>query len=406
MFNSINSIKKNSQIPIDYRILLLFMFFLLLSSYAFIIYAFYSTIAGLYVKKGLVDLGGNPSGHDFIVFWSASKIAKSGNPSSIYSLPEFNATLQSVAGTHIGRWAWNYPPTFLLIIFPLSFLPYLLALIVWIIGSLSVFLRMIRLIFSHPIAPWLFLGFPSVAYNLCAGQNGFFTTLCLCGGLLLLDRSPFLAGFLLGILSYKPQLFALLPVALLSGRHWKALGGLTVGASGLALMSLFVFGSDLWLKFFENIPFAATHWQTREILIKMPTAFALAQLSGISIPFSISFQLIVTLISIGIVIWIWSKETPLALRSSILSLCIVLSSPYLFCYDLVIISLPFAWMGWIAYTGKDKKMLMILIMCWVGLYFSIFFTCGVKIIPIILGLLLAFIVYHTRGSQKAFLYRT
>lgn len=390
---------KNFHHSRDRRILIFFMFFLLLSSYTYIVFECYSTIAGLSAGKGLVDLGGNPAGHDFIVFWGASKIARCGDPSSIYSIPKFNAILQSFAGTRIRHYAWNYPPTFLLILVPLSFFPYMPALIIWTAGPLLVLLRQIRLIFSDPTAPWLFLCFPGIVYNLVAGQNGSFTAVFLCGGLLLLVRSPFMAGLLLGVVSYKPHLFALLPIALLSGRNWKALAGLTVGVTVLTLASLVVFGPRLWQSFFENIPFAATHWQYKDLLIKMPTAFSLAQLSGNNDFLSAIFQIIVTLTTIYIVVWTWSQDVNLAFKGSILSLCIALSSPYLFCYDLAVISLPFAWMGWMAYTSKDSEMLLILVMCWVGLFFSIFFPYGVNPTPIILGILLAYIVYRMRAYE-------
>jgi hypothetical protein len=260
---------------------------------------------------------------------------------------------------------------------------------------------MMRLIVPHPIAPWLFFGFPSVAYNLCAGQNGFFSTLFLGGGLLLLDRSPFLAGLLLGMLSYKPQLFLLLPIALLAGRYWKALCGLAIGVSGLALSSLIIFGSNTWQAFFANIYFAATNWQTEDLLLKMPTAFALARLSGISTSFAVVFQLIITSILLIITIWSWSKKISLALRGSILCLCIALSSPYLFNYDLVIITLPFAWIGWIAYTHREKNMLMMLMIIWVFLYFSIFSPPGVNLTPIPLAILLIITIFRIRLAGKA-----
>jgi hypothetical protein len=397
---NLDYIKENSRIPIDYRILLLFLLFVLLSGYSVIFYGIYSTIAGIITKVGLVDLGGNPAGHDFVVFWAASEIVKNGDPSIIYSLMQFNASLQSIIGTNIADWAWNYPPTFLLIVLPFSYLPYLQMLVLWIIGTLILFLGMMRLIVPHPIAPLLFLGFPSVVYNFCAGQNGFFSTLFLGGGLLLLDRSPFIAGLLLGMLSYKPQLFILLPIALLAGRYWKALFGLAVGVSGLALLSLIIIGSNAWQAFFANIYFTATHWQTEDLLLKMPTIFALARLLGISSSFAVVFQLVLTSILVIILIWSWSKKITLALRGSIICLCIALSSPYLFSYDLVVISLPFAWLGWIAYEHSEKNMLMMLILIWIFSYFTIFHPIGVNLTPIPLAILLIITTLRIRSSEK------
>src|SRR5437868_4975074 len=47
---------------------------------------------------------------------------------------------------------------------------------------------------------------PGAAVNLFFGQNGILSTVLLGGGVLLLGSRPILAGVLLGLLAYKPQL--------------------------------------------------------------------------------------------------------------------------------------------------------------------------------------------------------
>lgn len=367
---------------------LVFLLFVLVSSYIFILRACYWTIAGLLTKPGLVDLTGMPAGHDFVLFWTASKVARSGDPSSVYSVEKFHAMMSSFIGTEVGRWAWNYPPTFLLIVLPLSYFSYVISLTVWIIGPLYGYLYIIRRIIFHPIAPWLFLGFPAVVYNLFAGQNGSFSALLLGGGLLLLERNPFAAGFLLGILSYKPHLFGLLPIALFAGRHWKALRGLVIGAVGLILFSLILFGYETWKAFFDNIQFAATHWQTEHFWMKMPTIFSASQSAGTGVRMATICQLAVTLMALGLVIWVWFRRFSLPIKGTILSLCIPLSTPYLFHYDLVLTGLAFAWLGWSAYTHRMRKTVALLITCWVSLHFSIFADLNLQVTPIIMVVLL------------------
>ncbi len=388
-------IEKNRRKGFDYYIFLLFLLFVLLSGYSSIFLGCYWTIAGLLTKKGLVDLTGMPAGHDFVVFWTASKMARSGDPSSIYSVQKLQTSIISFIGTDVGRWAWNYPPTFLLIVLPLSFFPYVVSLMVWVIGALYAYLFVIGRIISHPIAPWIFLGFPPVVYNLFAGQNGLFSTLLLGGGLLLLDRNPLLGGFLLGILSYKPHLFALVPLALLAGRHWRALGGLVVGVNALTITSLIVFGSRTWESFFYNIHFATTHWQTEYFLVRMPTIFAAARSAGASVSMAAIFQSTVTLIVVCLVIWVWFKGFPLPLKGAILSLCIPLSTPYLFPYDLPLIGLAFAWLGWMVYSRGERRGFAFLIICWISLHFSIFADLNLKVTPIVLIVLLLFAIRFT-----------
>ncbi len=55
--------------------------------------------------------------------------------------------------------------------------------------------------------------FPAVFINIGHGQNGFLTAALLGGALHWLDRKPWLAGILIGMLAYKPQFGVLIPIA-------------------------------------------------------------------------------------------------------------------------------------------------------------------------------------------------
>ena len=122
-------------------------------------------------------------------------------------------------------------------VYPLAFLPYLVSLCVWLATTLIAFVAVVRRIAPHPLTPWLALAFPGAFQNFFNGQNGFLSTALLGSGLLLLNQSPWVAGFLLGLVSYKPHLFALVPVALLAARRWQALVAALVTALLLALAS-------------------------------------------------------------------------------------------------------------------------------------------------------------------------
>ncbi|WP_029586365.1 glycosyltransferase 87 family protein [Bradyrhizobium sp. URHD0069] len=67
----------------------------------------------------------------------------------------------------------------------------------------------------------------AVFINAVGGQNSTWTAALFGGGLSPLERRPLLAGGLLGLLIYKPQLGLLIPVAL-AGRHWRASEGVAV----------------------------------------------------------------------------------------------------------------------------------------------------------------------------------
>jgi hypothetical protein len=157
-------------------------------------------------KAGLTDFLNRPLGADFSHYWLASALAQAGHPLTVYWAPEFIAALNAYFKVAYPV-PWLYPPTFLLLIYPLAFLPYL--------ASLGL---------------WLALAFPGMFQNFFNGQNDFLTIALLGGGLYLLDQSPWAAGCLLGLVSYKPHLFVLVPVALIAARRGLAQAGAGYGA--------------------------------------------------------------------------------------------------------------------------------------------------------------------------------
>ena len=351
---------------------LFFFFISFLFGYQYILYGCYWIIAGLLTKQGLVDLMGKPLGSDFVAFYAASKLALNGEPAAIYSISKLHVIEKLVIGADVGLRPWHYPPSFLTIVLPLSLFPYGLSFALWILSTLYGYLRIVRKIAPHRLTPWLFLAFLPAISNLFYGQNGFFSTILLGGGLLLLDSRPFTGGLLLGVLSYKPQLAILIPVALLAGRNWRALIGAAVSSISLALISLIVFGVATWKAFLHNIPYATELLKYhQEYWIKMPTIFANARLMGAGLAVAEILQLAIALVALGVVAWIWSRRLSLALRASSLTLAIFLTAPFAFEYDLALIALPFAWLGWEEVSTGRRTGQRILAACWLATYSAI-----------------------------------
>lgn len=352
---------------------------------------------GLLHKPRLTTMLGHPIGGDFVEFWAASALALQGTPDLIYQLSKLHDMEVAVIGVDFGCIPWLYPPSFLLLVLPLALLPYLAALVVWLTVTLLGALVVVRKIAPHPVTLRLALAFPGIFANFLQGQNGFLTMSFMGGGLLLVDRSPFVGGVLLGMISYKPHLAFVVLVALVAGRRWKALGGAAVAAGGLALLSGLVFGLDTWIAFWKNLPFAtkqfelaAEHWH------KMPTTYVALRLLGGGNLIAQIMQVIVTISAIVLVFWIWSRQTSLAIRASALVIGTLLVTPYAFDYDLAILALPVAWVGWEGYTqGWLRGEKYILLLAWLTPFIAPILAklTTVQVAPIVLA---TFLILLTR----------
>jgi hypothetical protein len=305
----------------------------------------YWILGGWFTGGKVSDRLGKPAGADFVQYWAASHLTLAGEAATVYDPRQFIETERQVAGGDYPV-PWLYPPTFLLILLPLALLPYLISLCVWMAVTLIGYLGVLYRIAPHRLAFWLALAFPGTFINLINGQNGFLSAGLLGGGLLLLDSQPWIAGCLLGLLSYKPHLAALVPLALAAGCYWQALAAMLITVGGLVGLSALILGSQVWLAFWHNLPLAMQLIRTGSIPIyKMPTTLAAVLEAGGGLWPAQVLQGLVTVGMIVLVVLAWRRRLPLPLRGSILVLAALLATPYAFPYDLALLALPLAWLG-------------------------------------------------------------
>jgi alpha-1,2-mannosyltransferase len=323
-----------------------------LTIYPRIFLALYVIIAGYWMLGGLmpghapVDRLEKPIGSDFLQFWTASNLALTSRAWAVYEPNLFYAAQQKVTGVFYPL-PWHYPPSFLLIVLPLAFLPYLLSLLLWILATLLLYVVVIRFIAPHPYALMLTLAFPATFQNVIHGQNGFLSAAFLGGGIALIGRHPIAAGVLFGLLTYKPHLAVLLPAALIAGGHWRSLAAMVLTTASVTGATLILFGEELWISFFRNILFAANLLMSEAFpLFKVPSVFASALLAGAPAIVAAILQAIVGFMVLAVVVFVWSrKKTPFYIKASCLSLAVLMATPHIFEYDLTILAIPLAYLG-------------------------------------------------------------
>jgi len=314
-------------------------------------------IALLATAHGTLDYKGRPLGTDFSNVWTAGKMTLDGSAAKVWSWPDHFAVQRAVHHkADVDLFGWHYPPPFLLVAALLATMPYVWALVAWQVATLAPFTWMMTRLVPRSETMLLTLAAPVTLICLTHGHNGFLTALLLGGGLMLLDRRPFAAGLLFGCLIYKPQFALILPVLLLAGRHWRAIGGAMLSAALLVSLTLAIWGWPVWQAFLASLPL------TRHVVIeqgstgfyKIMSPFAAVRLWDGSIGLAYSVQLAVTAAAMAAVAWFaWSKERP-ELRNALVCAAVVLSTPYVLDYDLVVL-LPA--LGWLWLDGKARGFL-------------------------------------------------
>ena len=283
---------------------------------------------------------------------------------------------------------------------PLALLPYPAALALWLVLPLAATARLLYRLVPHPLAPVAAILFPGTAQCLISGQNGLLSATFLTGGLVMLETRPVLAGLCLGALSYKPQLLAGIFVALVCGRQWRALGGATAAAAGLALVALMLFGASSWFAFRDAMPLAQAAMEHGEIpWARMTGVFTAARLAGLGVSLASLAQAAVTLAAMAGLGWAWARNH--ALKGAVLAAAIPLLTPFVYDYDLPILLPALALlMREAAATGFRRGEGALLVLLWLGpVGFWVFAQASqVQLMPLVLAALPIFLLRRAGPS--------
>jgi len=335
--------------------------------YSGVMLAFFLAIAfGVVWYSNLVD----PRGYDIItdltVFWSASHLALAGHASDAYLLTKIREAELVFYPNVQGNFGWFYPPSFYLLILPLGLLPYIPAYLLFMLSTLMFYVFVVRSIIWNREAGWVLASFSGIWMNLLRGQNGFLTAALAGMALLQLEKRPIASGVLIGMLSIKPHLALMFPVALIAIGAWRTLiaaffSALVTLAMGMAVLGVdtlpaWIHSLDIARQFTENN--GPAYW------VHMPTIFAFCRLLGASLAVSYTAHIFVALAAMASLWWVWRHCHEHSLRAAMLTTATLLISPYVLEYDLTWLALPVAWLtayslqqGW----QRGERWIMILI---------------------------------------------
>jgi len=310
-------------------------------------------LAALYLAAALVDPRGQAYSCDFNAFWSAAHLAAGGHPALAYDPDAMKAAeaLNAQPAPDGGYLPFLYPPPFLLLCLPLGVLPYGASLAVFLISTTVTFWACIR---SCLPASWPFssvVAFPGVLVNAISTQNGCLSASLFCGGMKVLGKRPVLAGMLLGLFAFKPQLAICIPLALCFAGRWRAFVACAGVASLVAVLSWLVFGTEVWLAFLRSLPttrvimYQANIWGTGNSVYAATRILQGGDMLGLAAQAVCAFAAIACVAMVAAC----RREAGGEIAASIAAA--FLCTPYVMDYDLVCLGVPMAWVAAQAVRG-------------------------------------------------------
>jgi hypothetical protein len=182
---------------------------------------------------------------DFTSYWAAARLALAGDAISAFDWHSLRAASDLGPSPELPIYYWLYPPSFHLLIMPLGFLGFSTALAVFSAIGLTVWVAAVRLATADRSATAnLALAAPAIAFTLVVGNTSLLWSGCLVLALATLERRrEGRAGSIISLLTLKPQLGLLIPVALLCGRHYRTIAVATLGTLAAAGIGLAAFGA-------------------------------------------------------------------------------------------------------------------------------------------------------------------
>ena len=291
----------------------------------------------------LIGADGKNLFNDFVTIWSAGKMALAGQAAQAYDWARLKPVDETVVGPVSGYLGWPYPPTFLLVASVLALLPYVSAFFVWVFGTFAAYVMVIRAIVGDRVGYFLAVAFPGVIANFMVGQTAFVSAALIGGTLTLMDTQPVWAGVLLGLLTYKPHLGLLFPIALAVSGRWTVFFTAGLVAALMAAISWLVFGTASWEAFAPGLGHAlvsegAADWG------KMQTVFGLVHALSGNATLAWAAQIAVAITAAGAVAVLWRSEAAYEIKAAGLGVATLLAAPHLLTYDLAVLAVPLAFL--------------------------------------------------------------
>ena len=300
----------------------------------------------VYLQKAWGQYQAETPGHpalfgEFFALWSYAKILAAHPASELYDLTTLHARQVALGMAPSAQNPFPYPPTFLIVLWPLNLLPYAAAYLCWTFGTLALFIwAVMRTCSRMPFSVIGAIVAPTTVACIGFGQSGFLAAALMIAGIRLAASRPVLSGILIGMLSYKPQLGLLVPIALAAAGLWPAFAVACASIITLAVVTTMVFGWAVWPAWLAMLPSYAAIFDKEATLQYIPTVIGNLQMLGVALPIAKAVQALVTVAVAGI-IWRCFQRSSANLAAAALLVGTFLATPHAFIYDMPMIAAAF-----------------------------------------------------------------
>jgi hypothetical protein len=350
-----------------------------------------------------LDPYGYPVARDFINFWAGGRLALSGRVAEIYHLDAYEAAVHGFFAPMQRFMNFSYPPHALPLLLPVGALPHPLAAALWIAAGLFAF---VVAALGWPIPAdrraliVVLLLSPAAILNAVLGQAGTIFALVFVAGFWLLPRRPVGAGVLFGLLTVKPHLGLLIPLALVLRRAWLTIAAATLTTLALVAFSILFYGVEPWQAFFAN----TVVYQKRVVIemvgfytTMMYSPYAFFWWLGFGTAAAMTLHIAIALPVALLALAAFRRTTDAPLATALLALAAVIVPPYSLCYDLAIPAAALA--HWLVHRTAplNQSTRIALAAFWIIPFVTIALTpMGLPVAPLIVLAMYACLVRQTR----------
>ncbi|WP_375204472.1 glycosyltransferase family 87 protein [Hyphococcus sp.] len=305
-------------------------------------------IVGAVITPGLVVSETGVIGGDFLAFYTAGDFALNGNALAAYDFAAFDASLKERAPLEALGMMWQYPPTMFFIAAPFALLPYKASYLLWCAMGWGALLWSLRALQFRGHAFWL-MGFSVLCVNVVDnGQISLVTAALLFLSVYDPKRRWLVAGAAAGLLTIKPQLGLLLPLAFMAAGAWRTIAVAAATAMLFHMPSVLVFGFEGWGEFLEAAarlnadvvgPGLHTPPQGMTTLFGQLRALGAPAAPAVAAQYGLAVAIMIV---VGLV---WRRSEDALGKAALLCAGAVLASPYAYAYEMAVLILPAAYLA-------------------------------------------------------------